>query len=153
MNSKFYCNKENFENLRLDVNKDGVLDEKELKPPTTHVLTSLAQEEQKAEAASPQEGETVQHEITVTNNGAGTATSVNLLDSLPTTVGDKTLVGGFPTQGSWVSGASNWSVANLPAVDPKHDGSIAEGARGHFDAEPPWRGPDAALRQRGITDD
>ena len=103
--------------------------------------------------ASPQEGETVQHEITVTNNGAGTATSVNLLDSLPTTVGDKTLVGGFPTQGSWVSGASNWSVANLPAVDPKHDGSIAEGARGHFDAEPPWRGPDAALRQRGITDD
>jgi uncharacterized repeat protein (TIGR01451 family) len=58
--------------------------------------------------ATPEEGDTVVFEITVSNNGPATATNVSLTDSIPAGF---TLTGNTPSQGTYVGGL--WTIGTL----------------------------------------
>ena len=62
--------------------------------------------------ATPNEGDTVTYEITVTNNGAANASSVTLTDTLPTGL-TATAANGTATVGTYDAATGLWSIGSL----------------------------------------
>jgi uncharacterized repeat protein (TIGR01451 family) len=60
----------------------------------------------------PNEGDTVNYTVVLTNNGPDTATNVEVTDALPSGV---TYVSSSATQGTYSSGTGIWSVASIAA--------------------------------------
>lgn len=65
-------------------------------------------------SATPAEGDTVSYQITVTNQGAGQATSVSLTDSLPAGLTAAT-GNGTVSQGSYDSTSGLWTIGTIDA--------------------------------------
>ena len=60
--------------------------------------------------ATPDEGDTVTFQITVTNNGAAQATNVSLVDQMPAGI---TLTGNTTSQGSYNAATGLWTIGTL----------------------------------------
>ena len=60
--------------------------------------------------STPAEGDTITYQIEVTNNGAGNATNVSLVDQLPPGV---TLTGGTVSQGTYDVATGIWTIGAL----------------------------------------
>ena len=67
--------------------------------------------EKSVDNPTPNEGDTVQYTITVTNHGPDTATSVALTDTLPSGV---TYDSDATSQGTYISSTGRWNVGSLP---------------------------------------
>ncbi|MCP3904852.1 MAG: DUF11 domain-containing protein, partial [Planctomycetes bacterium] len=66
--------------------------------------------------ATPDEGQTIQYTVTVTNNGPAQATTVALTDLLPagvTLIDDGGLTSPIPSQGAYNTGSGVWTVGTV----------------------------------------
>ena len=74
-------------------------------PPVVDLVTTKVVDD-----GTPDEGQTIQYTLSVTNNGPDGATNVSVTDALPAGV---TYVSDSPSQGSYVSGTGVWTVGGL----------------------------------------
>ena len=74
--------------------------------------------------ATPEEGDTVTFDITVTNNGPGDATSVSLADLLPAGL-TPTALNGAITQGTYDPATGLWTICLLYTSPSPRDATLS----------------------------